>query len=176
MFDIISQLFDSYVSVYKEEVFPIFQKQINQQEENIASRKNFTGHVIADGCVIDPRSQKVLMIYHKTLQQWFHPGGHIESKDAHPVEAAIREVLEETGVQPVPILDNEGNPLLLHIDSHIIPASEQKKEPEHWHHDMTFLFVADSTIPLSQIDDSGVQMCEWQDIFAAHDNPRYHLL
>jgi hypothetical protein len=29
---------------------------------------------------------------------------------------------------------------------------------------------------LSQIDDSGVQMCEWQDIFAAHDNPRYHLL
>jgi 8-oxo-dGTP pyrophosphatase MutT (NUDIX family) len=176
MFDIISQFFASYSALYPEETFPILFKQITEWDIDITSRKNFTGHVTADGCVIDPKAKKVLMIYHKTHQKWFHPGWHIDPEDTHPVEAALREVLEETGVVPIPVLDSERNPLLLHMDSHSIPASNRKSEPEHWHHGMTFLFTADSTCPLSPTDDNGVQMCEWQDILVAHDNPRYSLL
>ncbi len=62
------------------------------------------------------------------------------------------------------VLDENRNPLLLHIDSHVIPAHEGKHEPEHWHHAMTFLFLADSTLPLPDIRDDGVASVCWLDI------------
>jgi hypothetical protein len=96
VFPLVQNIFDSYSSLYSEEVFPILSQQLQNKEVNITSRKNFTGHVVADGCVIDPKNKKILMIYHATYKQWFCPGGHIEAEDSHPAEAARREVLEET--------------------------------------------------------------------------------
>jgi len=40
----------------------------------------------------------VLLHKHKKIGHWFPPGGHIEPHEL-PDEAAVREVLEETGVQ-----------------------------------------------------------------------------
>lgn len=157
----IAQIFDMYRSLYPLEGgnFPILTEQLKNFETDICSRKNFRGHIIADGCVIDPRERKILMIYHKTLQKWFNPGGHIDEPDEHPAESAKREVFEETGIRVGPVLDENKDPLLLHIDSHIIPASEKKQEPEHWHHGMTFLFLADSTLPLPDNKDEGIARC-----------------
>lgn len=42
-------------------------------------------------------NEKVLLIYHKKLQKWLPPGGHIEENETPP-EAAVREALEETGL------------------------------------------------------------------------------
>ena len=44
------------------------------------------------------REQSILLHRHRKLEMWLPPGGHIE-KDELPDEAAIREVLEETGVE-----------------------------------------------------------------------------
>lgn len=41
---------------------------------------------------------KVLLHRHRKLGMWLPPGGHIE-RDELPDEAAVREVLEETGVE-----------------------------------------------------------------------------
>ena len=41
---------------------------------------------------------RVLLLYHRKLSMWLPPGGHIE-KDELPDDAAVREVLEETGIQ-----------------------------------------------------------------------------
>lgn len=41
---------------------------------------------------------KVLLLYHKKLQKWLPPGGHIEPNETPP-EAARREVQEETGLE-----------------------------------------------------------------------------
>jgi 8-oxo-dGTP pyrophosphatase MutT (NUDIX family) len=40
----------------------------------------------------------VLLHFHRKLARWLPPGGHIEA-DELPDEAALREVLEETGIQ-----------------------------------------------------------------------------
>lgn len=41
---------------------------------------------------------KVLLIYHRKLQKWLPPGGHMDLNETPP-EAARREVREETGLE-----------------------------------------------------------------------------
>ena len=41
---------------------------------------------------------KVLLLFHKKLNTWLPPGGHIEENEL-PDEAAVREVWEETGIE-----------------------------------------------------------------------------
>lgn len=40
---------------------------------------------------------KVLLLWHRKLQMWLPPGGHIDPNEL-PDEAAVREVQEETGL------------------------------------------------------------------------------
>jgi 8-oxo-dGTP pyrophosphatase MutT (NUDIX family) len=42
--------------------------------------------------------QRVLLALHRKLSMWLPPGGHIEPNEL-PDDAAVREVLEETGVR-----------------------------------------------------------------------------
>lgn len=43
---------------------------------------------------------KVLLLWHKKLQMWLPPGGHIDPHEL-PDEAAVREVKEETGLDVI---------------------------------------------------------------------------
>lgn len=58
--------------------------------------------ICASCFVVDLEKKELLMIYNKKLGKWLQPGGHIE-KDETPLEAATREVFEETGIKIKPI-------------------------------------------------------------------------
>ena len=101
------------------------------------SRDQFMpGHITCTGLVLDPARADVLLIHHGRLDRWLLPGGHVEPADPTLVEAARREVVEETGV----LLDPDLAPLLVDIDVHGIPPG--KGEPYHLHHDLLFAFRA----------------------------------
>jgi 8-oxo-dGTP pyrophosphatase MutT (NUDIX family) len=110
-------------------------------QANAFSNENFNdGHITGSAFIFDPVNQKLLLLHHKKLNRWLQPGGH---SDGSPdiVATAEREVLEETGVREF-FCDNK----IFDIDIHFIPARPDK--PEHYHYDVRFLFLTDSTIPL----------------------------
>src|SRR5438093_6699811 len=52
-------------------------------------------HFTATGFVVD--GDRTLLHWHRRLEQWMPPGGHVEA-DEDPVQAVLREVREETGI------------------------------------------------------------------------------
>jgi 8-oxo-dGTP pyrophosphatase MutT (NUDIX family) len=101
------------------------------------SRAQFTpGHITCTGLVLAADGKRMLMVYHRRLNRWLLPGGHVEPEDAEIWDAARREVIEETGADLAP----SATPVLAGLDVHGIPAG--KGEPYHLHHDLLFHFRA----------------------------------
>jgi len=103
------------------------------------SRDEFEpGHFTASAFVLSPDKSSILMIFHSKLRRWLQPGGHIEVSDSDVIQAAMREVLEETGVAGGTVIGDG----LFDLDIHTIPA--RKIEPAHSHFDLRILLVAES--------------------------------
>lgn len=89
---------------------------------------------------------KTLLIEHPKFNKWLPPGGHVEENES-PVDTAIREVKEETGLE-IELLSDENifiseknattmqRPYLCLIEN--IP--ENKNEKKHQHID--FIYIA----------------------------------
>jgi len=96
------------------------------------SRSTIEGHITASGLII--QDDNVLLIFHPFIKSWFQPGGHIDEGET-PLQAAIREVYEETGL--VCELDPKHiEPI--DIDIHEIPANLKKGEGAHLHIDLLY--------------------------------------
>lgn len=92
------------------------------------------GHLTASAFVVDPANRSVALIFHGKLKRWLQPGGHAEDADSDLLEAARRELSEETGMKP-----GSGKWHLLDVDIHLIPA--RLDQPEHKHFDIRFALV-----------------------------------
>ncbi|WP_322755763.1 NUDIX hydrolase [Frankia sp. Cas3] len=103
----------------------------------VASRTTMPGHVTC-GAVVVARDGLVLRIRHAALGRWLLPGGHVEPSDSSLVDAALRELAEETGIDPTSAGLLPSRPV--DIDAHLIPANPARGEPEHTHYDLRFLF------------------------------------
>ena len=94
------------------------------------------GHITASAVVLSPDRTRLALVYHRRLNRWLQPGGHVEPDDSDVLETARREVLEETGI----VVDESDDVNLVGLDVHEIPAAGA--EPFHLHHDLTFAFTA----------------------------------
>ena len=108
-------------------------------EQGMAALERTTfhpGHLTASGFVLSPDRAKTLLIFHRKLQLWLQPGGHIEPEDVDLEASCRREIEEETGVVDLVSLG------LFDLDVHDIP--ERPGEPAHSHFDVRYAFVAAS--------------------------------
>src|SRR5262249_25310147 len=80
---------------------------------------------------------RVLMHYHRKLGKWLPPGGHIED-DELPDDAALREVLEETGIRAA-LVGQRGLPIERPRQL-VVPAGIQVEDihPGHQHIDLVY--------------------------------------
>lgn len=110
------------------------------------------GHFTASAFVLHPDGDRVLLIHHGKIGIWVQPGGHVDPGDPGLIEAAMREVAEETGVADLtPIGDG-----LFDIDIHEYPESPEQSR--HLHFDLRFGFVAGSGV-LAATEE--VKDCRW---------------
>jgi 8-oxo-dGTP pyrophosphatase MutT (NUDIX family) len=85
---------------------------------------------------------RLLLHFHAKLGKWLPPGGHIEANEL-PDEAAVREVIEETGVRPR-LLADHGLPI--DVPRQLArPAGIQVEDiyPGHQHIDLVYFAVAE---------------------------------
>lgn len=95
------------------------------------------GHFTASAFVLCPERRRVLLVHHQKLGRWLQPGGHIEPADETVLDAARREVAEETGIVAGSLLGAG----IFDVDIHPIPASS--KDGAHLHFDVRYAFVSE---------------------------------
>lgn len=61
-------------------------------------RRGGPHHLTASCVVLSHDLTKVALVLHKKAQEWFQPGGHLETADLTLRDAAAREAAEETGL------------------------------------------------------------------------------
>jgi 8-oxo-dGTP pyrophosphatase MutT (NUDIX family) len=91
-------------------------------------------HFTASAIVIGSRG--VLLHLHKRIRRWLQPGGHIDPGET-PVQAALREASEETGLE---VALAGGRRELFHLDVHTAYAG-------HIHLDLRYLLEAPDRDP-----------------------------
>ena len=105
----------------------------------VLSHKHFT----ATAFVLHPNHDKILLHWHKKVNEWLPPGGHIENNEI-PEEAVIREVYEESGLS-IKLFSNKD--LFKKIDpvkelekpeSILLEPIDDPKEGKHFHIDMIY--------------------------------------
>ncbi|MEU6706548.1 NUDIX hydrolase [Streptomyces wuyuanensis] len=126
---------------------------------DLTSRKTLPGHVTASAILIDPDGL-ILHILHNATGKWLLPGGHLEASDDTLLQAAGRELAEETGIPPHVITPHNQTPL--HIDVHPIDANPAKDEPAHQHFDFRFLFR--TTADIGELQTEEVSDAAWRDL------------
>lgn len=112
-------------------------------------------HITGSALVVDPERMVVLLVKHLLTGFWQAPGGHTDP-DETPHETAVRETLEETGVEiqlwSVASLTIPGAtwlPQPLMVCEFPAPADPAWNEPAHHHVDYLYLATADSLAPLT---------------------------
>ncbi|HAA54933.1 MAG TPA: NUDIX hydrolase [Myxococcales bacterium] len=123
------------------------------------SRKHFVpGHFTSSAFILSPEKDSMLLIFHGKLHRWLQPGGHVDPEDQDILVSARREILEEVGIEDIP-LQQEG---IFDVDVHEIPAL--KGEPTHKHFDVRFLFVANDLNMTAGTDAKDARWVPFQEI------------
>ena len=108
------------------------------KNKNCTSTDNLKGHITASAWVLSPQRTETLLTHHKKLNRWLQLGGHIED-DITIQEAALREAVEESGIENIHLIKDS----IFDMDVHFIPA--RKEVAEHYHYDIRFLLQAERT-------------------------------
>ena len=137
---------------------------------NILSRENELAHFTASSWIADPRRERVLMVWHNIYRHWSWTGGHADG-DPDLLAVALREASEETGVTGLKVV-SDGLYSLENLN--VLPHIKRGRYvPAHLHLNLTWLFEADDTLPLTVKPDenSGVKWFPIDEVIAAADEP-----
>jgi 8-oxo-dGTP pyrophosphatase MutT (NUDIX family) len=89
-------------------------------------RTCFPAHVTASTLVVSEDLEHVLLTLHAKANAWFQLGGHCETRDLTLADAALREGVEESGVDAL-VLD----PQPVHLDGHDVSFCHPRGTVEH---------------------------------------------
>jgi 8-oxo-dGTP pyrophosphatase MutT (NUDIX family) len=132
--------------------------RLAEELEQPLSRRQVRAHFTASAFVIDESGGRACLVEHAKLGRLLQPGGHVESIDSCLEDAALREAVEETGLE---LELHPKAPRPFDLDIHAIPATVD--EPAHFHLDVRYLVIGRGEpaagaawYPVEQADDGSV--------------------
>jgi 8-oxo-dGTP pyrophosphatase MutT (NUDIX family) len=125
-------------------------------------RRIAQGHLTASALVVSGDGERVLLLHHRKLDRWLQPGGHAEAGEVEGEAIALREALEETGIEGLALHSTAPRPL--DIDVHAIPA--RRDEPAHEHLDLRYLVLApeNAAITLNADESHALRWFCWHEL------------
>lgn len=110
------------------------------------------------------KDAKILLVFHKKLNMWLPPGGHI-NKNELPCDAAKREALEETGL--VVGLIGQEEPLGKGVRKLIRPILLQLEDIENGHQHINLVYfgiVNGGTLKFNKKEHSDIKWCSLNEL------------
>jgi 8-oxo-dGTP pyrophosphatase MutT (NUDIX family) len=102
------------------------------------SRSQLPLHLTASALVLHPASRRVLLRWHVKHDRWLQVGGHGDPGETDPLQIALREAREETGLSDLaPWPDGS----LRHVAVCYVRPSGA--EPEHEHGDLRYFLATE---------------------------------
>ena len=124
---------------------------------DFAYRRSFPMHVTV-GALLVRNGAEILLVDHRAYKIALQPGGHLEPIDNALVDAAVRELSEETGIDASQVCPVSSVPV--YIEYGKVPARPEKQEPEHYHLDLGYAFTTDRG-DIGRIQESEVTGARW---------------
>ncbi|MFI9359309.1 NUDIX hydrolase [Streptomyces lydicus] len=121
------------------------------------SRHDHPMHVTV-GALLVRADTEILLVQHRAYGILLQPGGHLEPTDATLIDAALRELTEETGVDPGKVVPVSRAPV--YVEYGRVPARPAKGEPEHHHLDLGYAFTT-LNAEVGQVQESEVTGAGW---------------
>ncbi len=121
-----------------------------EENEDAFLRENLIAHMTASAWVVNPKRDRVLMVYHRIYDSWSWTGGHADGEE-DLLAVALREVTEETGVTHVRPVSKD----IFSLETLTVDGHEKRGEyvPSHLHLNLTYLLEADDTEALRVCED-----------------------
>ncbi|MER7580931.1 NUDIX domain-containing protein [Kitasatospora sp. NPDC097691] len=102
-------------------------------------RGTFPLHFTASALIVHPPTRRVLLRWHVRQQAWLQVGGHGDPGETRPLDIALREGREETGLAD---LTPWPDAALAHLV--VVPVPASAVEPAHEHADLRFLLATET--------------------------------
>lgn len=134
---------------------PVDPREADSKVETLAGLEQLTDpfseiadptHVTGSCLIVGPRG--IVILRHRRLGIWVQPGGHVDPGET-PWEAALREGVEETGLE---LRHPHAGPLLVHVDAHDGGRG-------HRHLDLRYALLGEDRDPKPPAGES--QECRW---------------
>ncbi|PSL07025.1 ADP-ribose pyrophosphatase YjhB (NUDIX family) [Haloactinopolyspora alba] len=119
-------------------------------------------HVTASALIVHPPSRRALLRWHPRQEAWLQVGGHGDPGETEPLQVALREGREETGL---PDLEPWPNDALAHVV--IVPVPAKGDDPAHEHADLRYVLA--TAEPDSARPEKPDALVRWFDLPDAYD-------
>lgn len=141
-------------------------------DPHVADRSSLA-HLTTSAWTVNAAGERVLLCYHNIYDSWSWVGGHADG-ELDLAAVAARELAEETGVARARLVDAGAGGIasleVLTVDGHV---KRGHYVGSHLHLNVTYLFVADSSLALRKKPDenSDVRWVALDEVFALSSEP-----
>ena len=125
-------------------------EMIDRLGDAILTRESEIAHMTASSIIVSPDRRRTLMAFHRIYNSWAWTGGHADGESDFEA-VARREAREETGISGLTRLGGGIASLeILPVWAHV---KRGKPVGSHLHLNVSYLFEADDSLPLSVRED-----------------------